>query len=330
VVEYTNILVIQTAFIGDAILASSLIEKLRNKFPQASISVLVRKGNGAIYENHPYLKEVLIWNKEQRKIRNLLELLFEIRRKKFECVISCHRYFSSGILAGLSGARHIAGYKQNPLSFIFNYTVSHSIGDGTHETERYCRLVADFAGDEVFRPRLYPSAKDEQSVLHLKEKPYVCIAPASVWFTKQVPVHKWVELCQRISPATTLYLLGSAADEAICSQIMEKCPGRKIKSLAGQLSLLQSCALMKEAAMNFVNDSAPLHLASSVNAPVRAFFASTVPAFGFGPLSDNSKTFGLDDLPCRPCGLHGYVACPLGHFKCGNEMPLPSTDELQF
>ena len=326
---YTNILVIQTAFIGDAILASSLIEKLRHKFPQAAISVLVRKGNGTIYENHPYLKEVLIWDKEHQKIRHLFELLFDIRRKKFDCVISCHRYFSSGLLAGFSGARHIAGYKQNPLSFLFNFTVAHSIGDGTHETERYCRLVSDFAGDETFRPRLYPSAKDEQAVLRYQEKPYVCLAPASVWFTKQMPVHKWVELCNRLDPDLNIYLLGSKADEGLCLQIAGQCPDRKIISLAGQLSLLQSCALMKGAVMNFVNDSAPLHLASSVNAPVRAFFASTVPAFGFGPLSDNSKTYGVDQLPCRPCGLHGYVACPLGHFKCGNEMPLPLREELR-
>jgi heptosyltransferase II len=320
--RFNNILVIQTAFIGDAILASSLIEKLKDKFPAAAISVLVRKGNGAVYDNHPYLKEVLIWDKGQRKIRNLLSLLFYIRRKKYDCVVSCHRYFSSGLLAGFSGARHIAGYKQNPLSFLFNYTVYHKIGDGTHETERYCRLVSDFAGDEVFKPKLYPTEKDERSVLHFQDRPYVCMAPASVWFTKQLPLHKWVTLCNSINPAMNIYLLGSASDVNLCMKIKEQ-TSANVHAVAGELTLLQSCALMKKAVMNYVNDSAPLHLASSVNAPVTAFFTSTVPAFGFGPLSDHSKTFGIDELPCRPCGLHGYVACPLGHFKCGNEMPLP-------
>jgi len=69
--------------------------------------------------------------------------------------------------------------------------------------------------------------------------------------------------------------------------------------------------------MNYLNDSAPMHFASAVNAPVTAVYCSTIPGFGFGPLSD--KKFILETkqlLDCRPCGLHGYKACPRGHFHC--------------
>lgn len=69
--------------------------------------------------------------------------------------------------------------------------------------------------------------------------------------------------------------------------------------------------------MNYVNDSAPLHIASAMNAPVTAIFCSTVPAFGFGPLRENGRVVEtLEKLDCRPCGLHGHQACPKGHFKC--------------
>ena len=74
---------------------------------------------------------------------------------------------------------------------------------------------------------------------------------------------------------------------------------------------------MQNAVMNYVNDSAPLHLCSGVNAPVRAVFCSTVPEFGFGPLSDDSAIVQVrETLACRPCGLHGKKACPLGNFAC--------------
>lgn len=69
--------------------------------------------------------------------------------------------------------------------------------------------------------------------------------------------------------------------------------------------------------MNYVNDSAPMHFASAMNAPVTAVYCSTLPGFGFGPLSD--KKFIIETtalLPCRPCGLHGRKACPESHFKC--------------
>ena len=74
---------------------------------------------------------------------------------------------------------------------------------------------------------------------------------------------------------------------------------------------------MRGAVMNYVNDSAPMHLCSAVGAPVTAVFCSTVPAFGFGPLSPVSFVVETREaLACRPCGLHGHAACPLGHFRC--------------
>ncbi|MES2680500.1 MAG: glycosyltransferase family 9 protein [Bacteroidota bacterium] len=322
---YKNILVIQTAFIGDAILASSLVEKLHNVFPGSAISILVRKGNEQIYQDHPFLEEVLTWNKKENKIPNLFALLARLRKNKYDCVINCHRFASSGFLTAFSGARHTAGYKQNPLSFLFNYTIKHTIGDGRHEIDRYNQLIEDFADTTIFKPKLYPSQNDLRVIEPHRQKNYVCMAPASVWFTKQLPVEKWIGLCDRMPAGQTVYLLGAPGDLPLCQKIKSGSKNTSIQVLCGDLSLLQSAALMKGAIMNYVNDSAPLHLASATNAPVTAFFCSTVPEFGFGPLSDNARTIGVDELNCRPCGLHGFKTCPLGHFKCGHQLALTST-----
>jgi heptosyltransferase-2 len=78
---------------------------------------------------------------------------------------------------------------------------------------------------------------------------------------------------------------------------------------------------MRSAVLNYVNDSAPMHLCSAVDAPVCAVFCSTVPAFGFGPLSTFSRVVEHPGpLACRPCGLHGHARCPLGHFRCAREI----------
>ena len=115
---FKNILIIQTAFIGDAILASSLVEKLHVRFPDAGISILVRKGNESIYEGHPFLKETLVWNKKENKFKNLFQLLGKIRKNKYDVIINCHRFASSGFLTAFSGANHTAGYKENLFSFL--------------------------------------------------------------------------------------------------------------------------------------------------------------------------------------------------------------------
>lgn len=321
-IDFKNILIIQTAFIGDAILASSLVEKLHAYYPNCKITILVRQGNESIYSKHPFLNEVLIWNKKENKLKNLFKLLFKIRKNKYDCIVNCHRYASSGFLTAFSGARHTTGYKQNLFSFLFNHNIKHIIGNGSHETERYNQLIEDFTDNKVFKPKLYPSISDLELVKPFKSQPYICMAPASVWFTKQLPQEKWIELCNKTNSNTTIYLLGAPGDIEMCEQIKSKSIHKKIHILAGKLSLLQSCGLMTDAKMNYVNDSAPLHLASSVNAPVTAFFTSTIPAFGFGPLSDNSKTMEVENLNCKPCGIHGYKACPKGHFNCGYLMDL--------
>jgi heptosyltransferase-2 len=145
-----------------------------------------------------------------------------------------------------------------------------------------------------------------------------------VWFTKQLPFEKWVELCNKTNPDTKIYLLGGAEDKQLCGKIRDASSNKNVQVLAGELSLLQSCALMKDAQMNYVNDSAPMHLASSVNAPVTVFYCSTIPELGFGPLSDESTILQVKDLKCRPCGIHGYKECPKGHFQCGRNMPFES------
>ena len=112
-----------------------------------------------------------------------------------------------------------------------------------------------------------------------------------------------------------VFIIGAPSDTDLAQRIIAA-TGRGV-DLTRELKLLESAALMKSATMNYVNDSAPLHIASAMNAPVTAVFCSTVPAFGFGPLRENGRAVGSNELlDCRPCGLHGYKSCPKGHFKC--------------
>jgi heptosyltransferase-2 len=320
---HKNILIIQTAFIGDAILASSVIEKLHTFFPRAKISILVRKGNESLYQDHPFLTQVLIWNKKEGKYKSLFRLLKTIRNLNFDTVINLHRFASSGFLTAFSKAAYTSGYDKNPFSFLFNNKSKHKIGDGRHETERYNDLIESITDKTVAKPRLYPTFKQFSKIEPLVTHAFVCMAPSSVWFTKQLPKDKWIELCNTIPENVNIYLLGGESDTSLCEEIKLKSTHESIKSLAGELTLLESCELMKHARMNFVNDSGPLHLASAANAPTTAFFCSTVPAFGFFPLSYISSVIEVKDLYCKPCGLHGYQACPEGHFRCGNEIKLP-------
>lgn len=317
-------LIIQTAFLGDVILATSLVEKLHQALPESQIDFLLRKGNESLLSNHPIINEVIVWNKHDKKYDSLKRITKQVHQQNYDVVINLQRFASSGLITAFSGAKLKIGFAKNPLSFSFNQKFPHNIGDGTHEIERNHQLIKAFTGNNSpAMPKLYPSNNDYLTVENYKKSNYVCMAPTSVWFTKQLPKEKWAELINKISDKNVIYLLGSPTDVAVCEEIKNEVKNKKVVNLAGKLSLLESAALMQTAQMNYVNDSAPMHIASAMNAPTTAFFCSTIPAFGFGPLSKNAKIVEVSEkLSCRPCGLHGSKNCPEGHFKCGFEIEM--------
>lgn len=313
--NYNKILVVQTAFIGDVILATSLLESIHFNNPKAEIDILVRKGNESLFKDHPFLNKVWVWDKKTHKTKNLFRLLFDIRKEGFDLTIGVQRFFNAGLLTAFSKSKTTVGFDKNPLAFLFKKSIPHKIGNGKHEVERNYDLIKDWATKFSRNLKLYPTQKDFDKVADFKTDDYIVIAPASVWFTKQYPKEKWVEFLNEIKIKT--YIIGAPSDIDFAKEIISKTNHQDLHNLCGKLSLLESAALMQDAKMNYVNDSAPQHLASAVNAPTTAIFCSTVPTFGFGPLADNAQIVEVKNkLNCRPCGLHGHKKCPEGHFDC--------------
>jgi len=316
-----TVFIIQTSFIGDVILVTPLISELNRLFPQIKIDVLVKKGNESLLANNPFIREVFILDKSKSKISEIWRLIHGSKKRRYDLTLNLHRFGSSGIIAAFSGAKEIYGFDKNPFAFLYSKRFKHEIGNGTHEVTRNLSLLADFGADSLCRPSLFPSEVDKNSVSQYTNKKFVCLAPASVWFTKQLPKEKWVELIHSFPSALKIYLVGGKTDEVLCQSIIDK-SGREgqAQNLAGQLTLLQTAALFSKSEHVYVNDSGPLHIASAMNVPTTAFFCSTVPDFGFGPLAEKSEIIQVENLECRPCGLHGKKECPLGHFACGKQM----------
>lgn len=313
-----KILVIQTAFLGDVVLATALVETLREHLPDAQLDFLLRKGNESLLTGHPHLRRVLVWDKKNGKYPDLRRLLREVRRERYDWVLNLQRFATMGLFTALSGAGQTVGFDQNPLSRLFAHQVPHRFAPDLHEVDRNAELLRPLGlGVPPARPRLYPSAADYAKVQPFQNLPYVCIAPTSVWATKQFPEAQWVDLIRSIPPGYAVFLLGSPADGTLCERLRTAANRPLTFTLAGQLSLLESAALMEKAILNYVNDSAPMHLASAMNAPTVAVYCSTVPQFGFGPRADFARIIETPEpLDCRPCGLHGKKTCPLGHFRC--------------
>src|ERR1035437_7114296 len=188
----TNILIIQTAFIGDVILATPLIEKLHQTYPEANIDFLLRRGNEGLLNGHPYLRQVVIWDKKQGKYASLRKIIKDIRSEHYNYVINLQRFLTTGIITVLSGGKHKIGFSKNPLSVFFTKRYPHIINakdNGLHEVDRNLSLISDLVENTgSVNPRLYPNDEDFKKII--PDGPYVTIAPTSVWFTKQYPLNK--------------------------------------------------------------------------------------------------------------------------------------------
>ena len=306
-------------------LITALVEQLHQLFPIAGIDLLVRNGNERLFEGHPFLNQVLVWNK-QEKYKSLWSLLRQIRANRYDAVINAQRFAATGFLAAFSGAPIRAGFDKNPWRRFFTHVARHSIEVAPdrhpplHEIDRNQRLIAHWTDAPPPKPRLYPTKAHQEAVAGYQARPYITIAPTSVWFTKQYPASRFAELLRYLTDIR-VFLLGAKSDLEACEAIARESGHPDIEVLAGKLNFLESVALIQGSRVHIANDSAPLHFASAVNTPQIAIFCSTVPAFGFYPLSDVSYIVEVEtDLPCRPCGLHGKKACPEGHFRCAYDI----------
>ena len=345
-----RILVIQTAFIGDVVLATALLQNLHAAYPAATIDILVRQGADELFTDHPYINEVHVWNKKKNKYQHLFQIIQTIRRIKYDVVINVQRYLATGIITVLSGAKKTIGFDKNPLSFLFSEVEKHQFGAAAeaaggsaeaggyaaaawgaaaqnsnsaslHETSRNHALLASLTTAPVAKPALYPSAANFAAVQKLQGAPYICMSPGSVWETKKMPAQNWIDLINAVPTNYTIYLMGAPNEKDLCAEILSGSSREGVFNIAGELNLLEAAALIEGASLNYVNDSAPMHLSSATGAPVAAIYCSTTPAFGYGPLS--AKQFiieSLEPLACKPCGLHGKKLCPLGHFNCGHSI----------
>ena len=343
-----KILIIQTAFIGDVVLATALLETLHENYPQASIDIVVRQGNESLFNEHPFISELIVWDKKQHKYLNWLSILKKIRAKKYDVLINVQRFAATGLWTILSSANTTIGFDKNPFSFLFTHKVKHDVValnqnisvSEVHEINRNHALTHSLGALTLAMPKLYPTNSDFEKVKIYQAEKYITIAPASVWFTKQFPLTDWVSFISELKFEGPIYIIGGPADKDLGDQIINEVisldskalnaistsptnssASKKIINLSGTLGFLASAALQQKAVLNYVNDSAPMHFCSAVNAPVVAIYCSTIPAFGFGPLSTNSFIVETQEqLACRPCGLHGKKHCPLGHFNCAQSI----------
>ena len=318
-----------TAFLGDAVLTLHLVQSLRLRCPEAEIDLYLSKGFEGLFAPHPDISSVYGYDKRgnERGIAGSSRLAARVARKRYDLWMSAHTSPRSAFLALASRAPVRIGYDAPWWNRVAYTDVVDRRFSELDEVERLLDLLRPLDSGPVSSwPEfaLDPAAVKEAEVLFSPFKgPVLGMHPGSVWATKRWPAEYFAEIGKRvIDEGGSVALFSGSGEESVASEvraaIVEKLDGERKKLLhdfSGSLSLPLLAACLSRLSCYLTNDSGPMHIAWALGTPVTALFGPTVRSLGFFPRGEGATVFE-NDLPCRPCGLHGPVSCPLGHHDC--------------
>ena len=311
-----RILIIHTAFIGDIVLSTPLIKKLRDTYPKGEITYLTTPVGASILRNNPYLNHIIEYDKrgEHKGLRGFWSIAKKLKMEAYNLVITPHRYLRSSFLSFLTGAPIRRGYDNSAAAFLYNEKIHYD--KSKHEVEKLLSFVPKNP-EKRYEIELFPTEIEREKVdiywKGVKEK-VVVIAPGSKWFTKKWPLEYFNRVIKELERRedTTVVIVGGK-EEMFFNIPLSK----NSVDLRGKTTLLELAEVIGRADIVLTNDSSPIHIASAFpNVRILALFGPTVEKFGFFPWSKNSEVFQVEDLECRPCSIHGGNSCPKKHFKC--------------
>jgi len=331
-------LVVQTSFLGDMVLTTPLLDRLARR---GAVDVVATPQSAPLLAGHPAVRDVIVYDKRgmARGMRGLLRTARSLRTRAngeprdVSVAYLAQGSFRSATLVRLAGIAQRVGFETSAGRRLYTRTIP--FDRSLHHSERLWQLASidDEAPTAPLHPRLYPSPNDHAAAASLLASAGVApgarmlvLAPGSVWITKRWPHFRSLAIALATDPRTArarLVILGSAADSGIARTIAEGLQSVSVPlpiDATGRLPLLASAALLQRAGAIVTNDSLPLHLASAVGTPTVALFGPTTPAMGFGPLAPTAESLGVERLECRPCHAHGPNACPLGHWRCMEDL----------
>jgi heptosyltransferase-2 len=318
-----KILIIQTAFIGDVILTTPLIELLAKEYPNAKIDFLTTPKSENLLESNPNITNLILFDKKgkDRGLRGLTRLGKMLKNNQYDLCLTPHRSLRSAYLTWMTRAAMRIGFNRSACKKAYTHVVKYERVH--HEIERNLSLLAPVGlNKQKIFPVIYSTREDKEKVKKLLNKlnmpntmRFFAVAPGSVWPTKRWPEKYYKNFCQLLEEkGNMVILIGGTEDENLCNRIAGQV--KNAVTYAGQLSLRETHYLLTRCSGILTNDSAPLHLGMAANINVFAFFGPTVPEFGFAPFGPKSKIFENRDLACRPCAIHGGKSCPIKTFEC--------------
>ena len=317
-----KILVIRFSSIGDIVLTTPVLRCLHNQVPEAEIHFLTKKSFRNIVADNPYVHKVHV-------LTDSFELmLHELKMEEYDHIIDLHHNLRTlRIKRFLKGVPAVAFKKLNIEKYLLtnlkiNLLPKKHIVDRNLDAVAFLGVQDDGKGLDYFIPEKDRVKQSDLPTAHVHG--YISMVIGAALETKQMPVHKWKELCASIQHP--IILLGGKEDIEM-GKAIAAADEIKIYNACGKFNLNESADLLRRSKIVITHDTGLMHIAAALQKPIISIWGNTVPAFGMYPFYGKNSNQQFDvvevnGLWCRPCSKIGYHKCPKKHFKCMEQISI--------
>ncbi len=326
-----RILIVRLSALGDVVMASGLIPALRQRYPDAEISWLTEAPAAPLLRHNPRLKDVLIWPRaEWRKLwhsrqwgslwRAIQAFRKDLRERQFDLVLDAQGLLKSGICAWFTGApRRISIMAREGSHLLIHERLMPPAGQDRRISSEY-RYLASYLGaqDADFQLDLAVGASPASAAERLwhswgQPSKLALLCPFTTRPQKHWFEDRWADLAQQLqAKGWHPVIVGGPADQEAAERICAQVPG--LLSVAGQLKLDESVALVARGQLLIGVDTGLTHMGTALRVPTVALFGSTCP---YADATAERTQILYDQLPCSPCRRH--PTCD-GRFDCMRQL----------
>lgn len=318
-----RILIVAPSWIGDAVMSHALIQRLREKSPDVHIAVTAPAWVLPVYRRMADVTEVIENPFAHGDLRLLDRRAFgkSMAARGFTHAYVLPNTFKSALLTWFAGIPTTA-WRGEKRGWIVSDCRDLDETRWPTMAERFAALADPLHVER--KPLRTPQLRVDQTAQRATlarlglaaHQTIVALCPGAEYGpAKRWPVqHAAAYAKARLAEGNAVWLFGGKGDREIAEAIRQQ-SSDAVQNLCGNTSLEDAIDLLAMADHVITNDSGLMHIACAVGAPVVALYGSSSPAFT-PPLSPKARVVSLG-VECSPCFKR---ACPLGHFKCMNDM----------
>ncbi len=310
--EPKNILIVRTDRIGDVILTLPLAGLIKNEYPNAKITFLLREYTKNIVSDHPFIDEVIVLKEINDKI-SFFDNLDLIKSKMFDICIVARPSFIIAMILFFSGIKNRIGTGYRWYSLFFNQRVyEHRKNAERHELEYNVNLlekigIKNNVNEDNVSYKLTVDDSSLQNVIQILvdekidlQKPIIIVHPGSGGSSVDLPIEKFSELVDKLdNDNSQIILTGNKNEITLCNKIKSS---PNVKNFAGKFNLDELSALISKSSIFISNSTGPIHIAAALGKFTVGFYPKIVSCSKerWGPYTSKKLVY-VPQIDCKDC-----------------------------